>query len=252
MAWESIEDQTMEIPFQLSENPTRHKFWVLKLGKFQGILGMDWLDQNNSDINCKRGIVSFLTSERKKVQVQGRNGRAPPRVVKVSNLIKGLKKGLPICVLKFNKPNPENSQLEAPEWLSEYQDVFPEELTDLPPGRGLVHKIELIPGAQPLAKSPYKMSVSEALELKGQLTQLLEQGFYQTQCFSLGCSRLVSEKKRDGTFRLCIDFRGLNQCTIKNKYPSPRIDELLDRLGGAKIFSKIDLRSGYYQVRIQR
>ncbi len=126
------EEQTVEIPFQLSENPTRHQFRVLKLGKFQGILGMDWLGQNDSDINCKRGIVSFLTSERKKVQVQGRNGRAPPRVVKVSNLIKGLKKGLPICVLKLNKPNPENSQLEAPEWLSEYQDVFPEELTDLP------------------------------------------------------------------------------------------------------------------------
>ena len=66
MAWESTEEQTVEIPFQLSENPTNHQFRVLKLGKFQGILGMDWLGQNDSDINCKRGIVSFLTSEGKK------------------------------------------------------------------------------------------------------------------------------------------------------------------------------------------
>ena len=152
--------------------------------------------------------------------------------------------------LRLNKPDPENSQLEEPEWLSEYQDVFPEELTDLPPGRGLVHEIELIPGAQPLAKSPYKMSVSEALELKDQLTQLLEQGFIRPSVFPWGAPVLF-QKKKDGTFRLCIDLRGLNQCTIKNKYPLPRIDELLDRLGGAKIFSKIDLRSGYYQVRIK-
>ena len=155
--------------------------------------------KNDSDINCKRGIVSFLTSEGKKVQVQGRNGRAPLRVVKVSNLIKGLKKGLPICVLKLNKPDPENSQLEEPGWLSEYQDVFPEELTDLPPGRGLVHEIELIPGTQPLAKSPYKMSVSEALELSLGTQRSINSApgtrIYQTQCFSLGCSCLVSEKE---------------------------------------------------------
>ncbi len=94
------------------------------------------------------------------------------------------------------------------------------------------------------------MSLSEALELKEQLTQLLDQGFIRPSVSPWGAPVLF-QKKKDGTFRLCIDFRGLNQCTIKNKYPLPRIDELLDRLGGSKIFSKIDLRSGYYQVRIK-
>ena len=126
---------------------------------------MDWLSQNDSDINCRRGLVSFITSEGKKVQVQGQNVRHL-RVVKANKLVKGMRKGLPICVLKLNKPDPENNKLEQLEWLSEYQDVFPKELTNLPPKRGLAHEIELIPGAQPIAKSPYKMSLSEALDLK--------------------------------------------------------------------------------------
>ena len=93
------------------------------------------------------------------------------------------------------------------------------------------------------------MSPSKALELKNQLSQLLEQGFIKPSVSPWG-ALVLFQKKKDGTFRLCIDFRGLNQCTIKNKYPLPQIDELLDWLGKAKVFSKIDLQSGYYQVRI--
>ncbi|MCO5560169.1 hypothetical protein L7F22_013776 [Adiantum nelumboides] len=92
------------------------------------------------------------------------------------------------------------------------------------------------------------MSLSEAL--KNQLTQLLEQGFIKPSVSPWGAP-ILFQKKKDGTFRLCIDYRGLNQCTVKNKYPLPRIDELFDRLSGAQYFSKIDLRSGFYQVRIQ-
>ena len=95
------------------------------------------------------------------------------------------------------------------------------------------------------------MPPSKALELKNQLTQLLEQRFIQPSVSPWGAP-ILFQKKKDGTFCLCIDYRGLNQCTIKNKYPLPRIDEPLDGLGKAKIFSKIDLWSGYYQVRIKR
>lgn len=123
-------------------------------------------------------------------------------------------------------------------------------MPDIPPLRELAHEIELIPGAQPIARAPYKVSPSEALELKNQITQLLGQGFIKPSVSPWGAPVLF-QKKKDGTFRLCIDFRGLNQCTVKNKFPLPRIDELLDRLGGSKYFSKIDLRSGYYQVRIK-
>ena len=93
------------------------------------------------------------------------------------------------------------------------------------------------------------MSLPEAIELKEQLKQLIEQGFIRPSNLPWGAPVLF-QKKKDGSLRLCINYRGLNLVTIKNKYPIPRIDELLDRLHGAKIFSKIDLRSGYYQIRI--
>ncbi|MCO5569851.1 hypothetical protein L7F22_023565 [Adiantum nelumboides] len=137
--------------------------------------------------------------------------------MKAKQLIKGLQKGLSLYVLKLHKPEKESKEKETkdkePEWLSEFSDVFPEELTDLPPTRGLVHDITLVPGAQPIAKSPYKMSLSEALELKNQLTQLLEQGFIRPSVSPWGAS-ILFQKKKDGTFRLCIDYRGLNQYGI--------------------------------------
>ena len=120
----------------------------------------------------------------------------------------------------------------------------------MPPERDLVHEIELIPGAQPIARAPYKMLLSKALELKNQLNQLLEQGFIKPSVSPWG-TPVLFQKKKDGTFCLCIDFRGLNHCRIKNKYPLTKIGELLDRLGKAKIFPKIDLQSRYYQVRIK-
>ena len=131
--------------------------------------------------------------------------------------------------------------------MSDFEDIFLEELTELPPPREVDHAIELLPGAQPVARRPYKMSVPEAAELKEQLTQLLEQGFIRPSV-SPWSTPVLFNRKKDGTLRLCIDYRGLNQVTIKNKYPIPRIDELLDRLHGASLFTKIDLKSGYYQI----
>ena len=123
-------------------------------------------------------------------------------------------------------------------------------MIELPPKREVDHAIELLPGAQPVSKQPYKMSLPEATELKEQLSQLLEQGFI---CPSVSpwSTPVLFNRKKYGTLRLCIDYRGLNEVTVKNKYGIPRIDELLDRLHGAFIFSKIDLKSGYYQIRIR-
>ncbi|MCO5576110.1 hypothetical protein L7F22_029917 [Adiantum nelumboides] len=177
----SCEEQIVELLFQLEGHSTSENLRVLKMGKFQGILGMDWLSKNKADIHCSQGTVSFYSLNEEQVYIHGRRGNAPLRVVKAKQLIKGLRKGLSLYVLKLNKPEKESKEKEIedkePEWLKEFSDVFPEELTDLPLTRGLVHDITLVPGAQPIAKSPYKMSLSEALELKNQLTQLLEQGF---------------------------------------------------------------------------
>src|ERR1700676_446252 len=134
--------------------------------------------------------------------------------------------------------------------LEEYKDVFPDDLPGgLPPTRDIDHKIEIIPGSAPPVRAPYRMSVPELDELKKQLNDLLAKGQIRISK-SPYRSPVLFVKKKDGSMRLCIDYRALNKITIKNKYPLPRIDELLDRLLGTKYFSKIDLRSGYHQVRI--
>ena len=110
--------------------------------------------------------------------------------------------------------------------------------------------IDLMPGTAPIAKAPYRMSEKEYDELKKQLDELLEKRFIRRSVSPWGALVLFVNKK-DGTLRLCVDYRELNAVTIKNKYPLPRIDDLLDQLKGAKYFSKIDLRSGYHQMKIR-
>ncbi|GKE18052.1 putative reverse transcriptase domain-containing protein, partial [Tanacetum coccineum] len=109
--------------------------------------------------------------------------------------------------------------------------------------------IELIPGATPVAKSPYRLAPSELEELSGQLKELQDKGFIRPSSSPWGAPVLFV-KKKDGSFRMCIDYRELNKLTVKNRYPLPRIDDLFDQLQGSQFFSKIDLRSGYHQLRV--
>src|SRR6202171_5795857 len=134
--------------------------------------------------------------------------------------------------------------------LEEYKDVFPDDLPGgLPPTRDIDHKIEIVLCSAPAVRSPYRMSVPELDELKKQLNDLLAKGQIRISK-SPYRSPVLFVKKKDGTMRLCVDYRALNKMTIKNKYPLPKIDELMDRLLGATHFTKIDLRRGYPQVRI--
>lgn len=134
--------------------------------------------------------------------------------------------------------------------LNKYKDVFPDDLPNkLPPVRHIEHSIDLVPGSTPPSKQPYKMSPKELNELKKIIDDLLAHGFIKPAASPFGAPVLFV-KKKDGTMRMCVDYRALNKITIANKYPLPRVDELFDRLQGAKYFSKIDLRSGYHQVRI--
>jgi hypothetical protein len=134
--------------------------------------------------------------------------------------------------------------------VCEFLDVFPDDLPGMPPERAIEFKIELQPGIAPIAKSSYKMSHVELKELKIQLQGLLDKGYIQPSTSPWGCSALFVEKK-DKELRLCMDYRPLNAITIKNKYPLPRIDILFDQLVGAQVFSKIDLRSSYHQIKIR-
>jgi hypothetical protein len=134
--------------------------------------------------------------------------------------------------------------------VCEYVDVFLDELPGMPPDRDIEFAIELQPGMTPISKRPYRMPPAELAELKKQLQDLLDKGFIRPSTSPWGCPTLFM-KKKDESLRLCIDYRPLNAVTIKNKYPLPRIDVLFDQLVGAKVFSKIDLRSGYHQIKIR-
>eukprot|EP00253_Pinus_taeda_P010917 PITA_10917 len=134
--------------------------------------------------------------------------------------------------------------------VQEFADVFPEEIPGLPPRRNIDFTIELVPGAAPVSRAPYRMSVPELTELKIQLQELLDKDYIRPSVSPWGAPVLFV-KKKDGTLRMCIYYRQLNKLTIKNKYPLPRIDELFDQVKGATVFSKIDLRSGYHQIRIK-
>ena len=131
-----------------------------------------------------------------------------------------------------------------------YPDVFPAELPSIPPERDAVFEIKLVPGTQPIHKTPYWMAPKEQVELKRQLDDLLAKGFIRPSKSPWAFPVLFVEKK-DGTKRLCVDYRDLNRVTIKNKYPLPCIEVLFEQLRGAKVFSKIDLNSGYHQLRIR-
>jgi hypothetical protein len=124
--------------------------------------------------------------------------------------------------------------------VREYPDVFPEELPGMPPDRDVEFLIDLLPGTGPIAKRPSKMDVDELKELKKQLREQLDKGFIQQSSSSWGAPVLFVEKK-DTSKRLVVDYRSLNEVTIKNKYPLPNINDLFDQLKGARVFSKIDL-----------
>jgi hypothetical protein len=141
-------------------------------------------------------------------------------------------------------------KLEDIHVIREFLDVFLDNLPRMPPEKAIEFKIELQPGTAPIAKAPYKMSPMELKELKIQLQGLLDKGYIRPIISPWGCSALFVEKK-DKELRLCVDYHLLNAVTIKNKYPLPRNDILFDQLAGAQVFSKIDLHSGYHQIKIR-
>ncbi|GJW66723.1 putative reverse transcriptase domain-containing protein [Tanacetum coccineum] len=144
----------------------------------------------------------------------------------------------------------ERKQIEDVPIVRDFPEVFPEDLPGLPPARPVEFQIDLIPGAAPVARAPYRLAPSEMKELSEQLQELSDKGFIRPSSSPWGAPVLFV-KKKDGSFRMCIDYRELNKLTVKNRYPLPRIDDLFDQLQGSSIYSKIDLRSGYHQLRVR-
>jgi hypothetical protein len=192
------------------------------------ILGMDWLSKYDKVIQCAR----------KAVRLTKKNGATIEFVAMVQSDQGGM--------LNQTKA----IALEDIRVVQEYLDVFPEELPGMPADRDIEFLIELLPGTPPISKRPYTMLVNELVELKKQIAKLRAKGFIQPSSSPWGAPVLFVEKK-DGTERMCVDYRSLNEVTIKNKYPLPKIEDLFDQMKGAGVFLKIDLRSGYHQLKIR-
>jgi hypothetical protein len=189
---------------------------------------MDWLSKYDGVIQCARKAVRLTKKDGTTVQfvamVQSDQGS-------MLNQTKAI-------------------ALEDIRVVQEYPNVFPEELPGMPPDHDIEFLIELLPGTPPISKRPYRMPVNELVELKKQIVELQAKGFIRPSSSSWGAPVLFVEKK-DGTQWKCVDYRSLNEVTIMNKYPLLRIEDMFDQMKGVGVFLKINLRSGYHQLRIR-
>ncbi|GJV37013.1 hypothetical protein Tco_1409490 [Tanacetum coccineum] len=160
-----------------------------------------------------------------------------------------MEKGFPIFLAhvtaKEVEDKSEMKRLEDVSIVQDFPEVFPEDLPGLPPTRQVEFQIDLVPGAAPVARAPYRLAPSEMKELSEQLKELSDKGFIRPSSSPWGAPVLFV-KKKDGSFRMCIDYRELNKLTVKNRYPLPRINDLFDQLQGSSVYSKIDLSKGIH------
>ncbi|GJW96936.1 reverse transcriptase domain-containing protein [Tanacetum coccineum] len=163
---------------------------------------------------------------------------------------RGMSKAEATTKTKWKQVGNEQGSSQSVCGVRDFLEVFPGDLPSLPPTRQVEFQIDLIPGAALVARVPYRLAPSEMKELSEQLKELSDKGFIRPSSSPWGAPVLFV-KKKDGSFRMCIDYRELNKLTVKNRYPLPRIDDLFDQLQGSSVYSKIDLRSGYHQLRVR-
>ncbi|GJW37330.1 putative reverse transcriptase domain-containing protein [Tanacetum coccineum] len=199
-------------PFEIDLMP-------IKLGSFDVVIGMDWLSKYHARILCDEKVVHIPI-----------NGET--------------------LIIQVMENKSDEKRLEDILVVKEFSNVFPEDLPGILPVRQVEFQIDLIPGATPIARTPYRLAASEMQEVSNQLQELTDRGFIRPSTSPWG-ALVLFVKKKDRFLRMCIDYRELNKLTIKNQYPLPRIDDLFDQLQGSSVYSKIDLRSGYHQLRVR-
>ncbi|GJW51043.1 putative reverse transcriptase domain-containing protein [Tanacetum coccineum] len=198
-------------------------------GSFDVIIGMDWLTKYHVVIVCDEKIIRIA----------------------FENEILIVHVFLAHVTNKKADDKSKEKRLEDVPIVRDFPEVFPEEFPGIPPTRQVEFQIDLVPGAAPVARAPYQLAPSEMKELSDQLQELSDKGFIRPSSSPWGAPVLFV-KKKNGSIRMCIDFWELNKLTVKNRYPLPRIDDLFDQLQGSSLYSKIDLRSGYHQLRVHK
>jgi len=217
---------------------------------FDVIMGMDWLASCYANVDCRTKMVRFQFPGEPVIEWKGNIATPKGRFISYLKARKMISKGYIYHLVRVRDAEAKLPTLQSIPVVNEFPDVFPDELTGLPPEREIEFSIDALPDTQPISIPPYRMAPAELRELKVQLKDLLDKGFIRPSTLPWGAPVLFVQKK-DWSLRMCIDYRQLNKFTIKNKYPLPRIDDLFDQLQGAKYFSKIDLCSGYHQVRVK-
>ncbi|KAJ3691747.1 hypothetical protein LUZ61_020911 [Rhynchospora tenuis] len=246
------------LPFQLQTHKFVGDFRVLEVQGYDIILGMDWMAQVGPVvIDCVQGCV-HLTSEGKLVKLQVQQEIAEVQMFEGDITVsQELEKGGQIIVAHLfaicDEPPQEtvtmpHIPLELQTIVTQYKSVFTNPTT-LPPQRLVDHQINLKSETHPVNIRPYRFSYFQKLEIEKIIEELLQSGYIRPST-SPFASPILLVKKKDNSWRLCVDYRQLNECTVKNKFPIPIIDDLLDELKGATIFSKLDLKSGYHQIRM--
>ena len=235
------------------------------------ILGMPWLSKYDAWIGCKSAILHYKYNDKiytaygtRKTNERKNNFPSLLSMNEIDILIdkNDVKEMALISVTEGNIVNDQNSQIkisniallldtEIKRWITNYNDVFSKSPDGLPPNRDIEHRIDLLPEATPQNQPPYRHSFLEEQELKKQLTELIETKKINPSISPWGAPVLFV-KKKDGTLRMCVDYCRLNKLTIKDSFTIPRIDDFLDTLNGAKVFSKLDLHQAYYQVQVKK
>jgi hypothetical protein len=228
---------------------------VLDLKAYDAILGFDWL-KSCSPINHHWADKTMqFVHNGEQILLQGlRPTHSQLEEVPVNRMLKWLS-GNDVWALAVvdTLPLPEQEStlpIAVQEALKEFQDVF-EDPKGLPPEREYDHSILLLPNSIPINAKPYRYSPLHKDEIERQVKELLMAGLIQPNTSPYASPVLLVQKK-DGTWRFCVDYRKLNDITIKNRFPMPLIDEILDELAGTKYFSKLDMKSGYHQVRMRK
>ncbi|GJV98007.1 putative reverse transcriptase domain-containing protein [Tanacetum coccineum] len=191
----------------------------IELGTFDVVIGMDWLVEQDAVIVCGKKVV-HIPVKNKTLVVEGDRGTSRMKVISCIKARKYIERGHQLFVAHVTEKEPKEKRLEDVPVIRDFPEVFPDDLPGLPPPRQVEFKIELVPGAAPVARAPYRLAPSEMKELADQLQELLEKGFIRPSSSPWGAPVLFV-KKKDGTFRMCIDYRELNKLTVKNRYPLP-------------------------------
>ncbi|GJX74349.1 putative reverse transcriptase domain-containing protein [Tanacetum coccineum] len=251
-----LNDRYASIIFD-TDHPFSINLMPVELGSFYVIIGMDWLSKYHAVIDCAEKIVRIPWGNETLI-VHGddsnKGNGTRLNIISCTKTHKCLLKGHNVFLAHVTTKETEDGlgekRLGDVPIVRDFPEVFSEDLSGLPSTRQVEFQIDLMPGAAPVARAPYRLAPSEMKELSEQLQELSDKGFIRPSSSPWGAPVLFV-KKKDGSFRMCIDYRELNKLTVKNRYPLPRIDDLFDQLQGSSVYSKIDLRSGYHQLRVR-